>query len=391
MRSRFDVKRAFRRLVAGQAVGQSLYGFSCGPCPPVEYQPPDVMVSVSEVKSGPFETLCAHVCGRRGLKCPRDVSDEDALPVTLPCITGKDRDGRDVTEAVPVDAATFGQAEREAWLTLSDLAQVRARTAPTKGAECYRICAAGNPNRPVEQPASCSVAGGDLLCTPKTTQSFDNCKAGRVPFGLLSPDVDTRSEADRFWLFTQHMEAASVFAFGELAESLEHYGAPGTLVARCLAAADEEREHARLAEAELRARGLAPSAVRRCPHGSLTLLDVALHNAAEGCVSESLAALFALHEAAANEEPSLRAFFAKVAADEAEHAQLAWDLHRWFMEALSEPERRQLSSHLETAAVDARNNAATPCALFDMKACQRLAAGLLDDVLAHVREGRVAA
>ncbi len=393
MRSRrFDVKQAFRRLVAGQALGQTLYGFSCGPCPSVDYQPPDTLVTETEVRSGPLERLCSHVCGRRDLKCPEEVSDPSPLPVAFSCLVGRKVDGRDETESVPVDASTFGPAEREAWLTLSDLEQVKARAQPTAGAECYRICAASPASKTALRPASCFVAMGSLSCTPPLAKTLDSCgPAGRVPLGLLPARTEVAGELARFWLGTQHLEAASVFAFAELADTLEQNGAPYELVARCRSAAEEEREHARFAEVELRARGLVPAPVRRRPPDAPTLLDVALHNAAEGCVNESVAALLALHESTVHVEPSVRAFFREVAEEEAEHAQLAWDLHGWFIETLSADDARALVRHLDAAAARARRTPLEWVTLFDARERQKLTIGLVEQMFTHTREYNEAA
>lgn len=54
-----------------------------------------------------------------------------------------------------------------------------------------------------------------------------------------------------------------------------------------------------------------------------------------GCVSETWAALLAHHQAARAHEPSVRSAFTEIARDETRHAQLAWDLHEWFLSQLA--------------------------------------------------------
>ncbi len=384
---RLDVKQLFRRLVAGHAVGQ-LYGISCGPCAPIEYQPPDVTVSESQVTNEPLSILCEHVCGGKALTCAGASPPTTPLPTSFPCRDGVDEDGRAKTVDVAVDAATFGPEEREAWLTLSELAQVKAvktGSGPAPGAECRRICKSASSSEGANLPVSCSFANREVVCTPPTRQSVDNCAAGRVPFGLVAPRADTRDEAERFWILTQHMEAASVLAFEELAETLAHHGAPADLVARCIVAAAQEQEHARLAERELRARGLVPVIVRRAPPAPASLLEVALHNAAEGCITETRAALLAIYESQANPEPAVRAFFERVATDETEHAQLAWDLHAWFLATLSRGAARALTAHLEECARAAGRTSTAGSTLFDAAARHELAIGIFEEVLEHSR------
>ena len=68
-------------------------------------------------------------------------------------------------------------------------------------------------------------------------------------------------------------------------------------------------------------------------------LDIARHNAVEGCVHEAFAALVAALIARRGTAPVLRRIYARIAADEARHGQLAWDLHDWLMPRLSARQR----------------------------------------------------
>lgn len=67
-----------------------------------------------------------------------------------------------------------------------------------------------------------------------------------------------------------------------------------------------------------------------------TLLSIAIHNAVEGCVSETWAAMMAQIQAERAETPELRALFSTIARDEITHGQLAWDLHAWLLEQLDD-------------------------------------------------------
>ena len=68
------------------------------------------------------------------------------------------------------------------------------------------------------------------------------------------------------------------------------------------------------------------------------MLEAALHNAVEGCVNETWAAVLASLKAGHAHSAPLRAAYASIATDEADHAQLAWDLHAWFATQLNPDE-----------------------------------------------------
>lgn len=124
------------------------------------------------------------------------------------------------------------------------------------------------------------------------------------------------------------LEALSVVAFEELALQLVAHGAPEALIARCRAAADDERRHARWigllagAEPPLPAAGVS---------ADLDLEALATHNAVEGCVHETWSALGAHVRAARATHAVVRAVYARIAVDETRHGQLAWDLHAWLL------------------------------------------------------------
>jgi hypothetical protein len=75
---------------------------------------------------------------------------------------------------------------------------------------------------------------------------------------------------------------------------------------------------------------------------------MARHNAIEGCVFEAWSALVCAHRAKFGEE-SLRPTYSRVARDEIGHAQLSWDIHRWFLSQLSDEEREILANEQRRA------------------------------------------
>lgn len=175
---------------------------------------------------------------------------------------------------------------------------------------------------------SCTTSSQERVARPPT--------CGRRPHALQDVAIAIDSRAD--WLAAvAHLEAASVVAFEHLARALALHGAPAELVARCHAAADDERVHAALMGALARREGACVPAMRTDPSPT-DLLAVALHNATEGCVHEAFAAILAAHQAR-HAPDALRAAFVRIADDECVHGQLAWDVHAWLVGRLSASER----------------------------------------------------
>lgn len=176
---------------------------------------------------------------------------------------------------------------------------------------------------------------GHVTCTGEGIEYY--CM-GRRPLGHRAKRPRGGTALGRALAGFAQLEGASVVAFEELAGALEGFGAPVALVSRCRAAADDERHHARWMGAlahQLGARVPAPSARRVRP----TLAAVAAHNAVEGCVHESWAAVEAAWQASTAPDRLLRTVAARIARDEAAHGQLAWDLQAWLLSRL--PPRSQ--------------------------------------------------
>jgi hypothetical protein len=69
-----------------------------------------------------------------------------------------------------------------------------------------------------------------------------------------------------------------------------------------------------------------------------------MENAVEGCVREAHGALVAAFQATHASEASVRAAFAKIAVDEAEHAELSFALDTWLSAQLAPAERLQVDA-----------------------------------------------
>lgn len=165
------------------------------------------------------------------------------------------------------------------------------------------------------------------------------CTGGRRPIGHIEHPLSSRG-LPAFLAHGARLEAASVLAFSQLADRLQAWGAPGTLVDRCREAAVEEAQHAELLGALASAAGndVEPATQH---HVAVDLLGAALDNAVEGCVREAWSALACAVSARRARTSALRIAYERLAVDEAGHAQLAWDLHQWFMEQVS-PDQRDI-------------------------------------------------
>jgi hypothetical protein len=153
--------------------------------------------------------------------------------------------------------------------------------------------------------------------------SFGTC-LGRRPFAWDAPSAFDGMVDGTLARFVA-LEHASITAFIELGDQLSQHGASPALIDRCRWAAADERRHVEL----LVSLGAPRPGATLDASGAASLLAIALHNAVEGCVHETWAALLAADQAERAPDPRVRATFARIARDEAEHGQLAWDIHAW--------------------------------------------------------------
>ena len=209
----------------------------------------------------------------------------------------------------------------------------------------------------IDDAADTAGVVGSLYCDGTEIEYY--CE-GRRPLGHV--EAPAAEGLAGYLAGAAHLEAASVLAFEELAGQLERWGAPAALVSRCRLAADEERAHAVAVGGLATALGGAPP-TPACTPAPEDLYSAALHNAVEGCVHETWAALMAWCKASRATTPELRRIYAELAGDESGHAQLAWDLHAWMLGRLDPTQRASviqaqaeaLARLPERAAWQARN------------------------------------
>lgn|GEM_PF-772602 len=187
---------------------------------------------------------------------------------------------------------------------------------------------------------------GELTQVSQVTEkrADSNCVVGRRPRGLCPPRREQNQRSSAGYLArAAELEAASVPAFEQLGEELARLGAPKFLCWRAYAAAQDERRHARVVSRLARRYGAEPELRRVQPRAPLSVEQLALENAQEGCVREAFGALVGAWQALHATDPRVRAAYAVIAKEEARHAALSFRVARWADTQLSAAQRRRVA------------------------------------------------
>jgi hypothetical protein len=146
-------------------------------------------------------------------------------------------------------------------------------------------------------------------------------------------DPVTRAALAASWTREAGFEHASVASFARLALELLAVGAPAELVRDAQRAMGDEIHHAELGFALASAYAGAPVGPgAMAMEGALartSLAGVAAAAVREGCIGETVAALLVEEARDRAEDPAVRAALTVIAADEADHAAMAWRLVAW--------------------------------------------------------------
>jgi hypothetical protein len=240
------------------------------------------------------------------------------------------------------ETLVFNMYARQRWLMSSYSMGGGVRYLPTFGE--LGICSDGRPFRAGDGQA-------------QTAQLL-----GAQTSGTASPEA-------RRWARRAAEECASVPAFLQLAHELLGLDAPIALVARALDAAEEELGHT-WAASRLASRfggtTLVATPPRFSPRAALprprALERLARESWADGWLNEGLAARIAAAEADASHDAEETAVCARIAREEAGHAELAFDVLRWLsreapevigaaLAAANEPLTASLDSQLGDGAL----------------------------------------
>jgi hypothetical protein len=155
------------------------------------------------------------------------------------------------------------------------------------------------------------------------------------------------------WSRDAAAEHASIASFARFTLELLALAAPADLVLASQQAGHDEVEHAvacfqvasRFAGHKLGPTALDVSGIELARElGAVTAATVR-----EGCVGETFSALVAEARHAGAEDPQLREVLARIAQDEARHAQLGWRFTAWALERGGNPIRQIVIGELEDA------------------------------------------
>lgn len=182
-------------------------------------------------------------------------------------------------------------------------------------------------------------ACGAWGCTSGTCRPFQDAGAwllqcsvsctGRRPQGMAGSGPKPGTPVAVYLAEMARLEAASVHAFRHLKRELVAHGAPRALVRAAERAARDEIRHARMAAALTRRYGSAPAPQEMKALPIRSLEAMAIENAVEGCVRETLGALIATWQAACAKDPVIRSALTRIARDETRHAALAFRIDGW--------------------------------------------------------------
>lgn len=264
---------------------------------------------------------------------------------------------------------------------------------------CYEVtvtdeCCYG-PNCPVAgRPL---VAGGVALLAPavRGDTGWAAVSGDRGHAGLAEHE---RAALAGAWLHDAREEHASIASFGRFSLELLAFGAPPELVAAAHAAALDEIRHARACftlASRYAGEPLGPGAFP-LPSPLPISGDLAAFAASaveEGCVGETIAALFAAERRAAASDHEVCAALDAIVREEALHAELAWRSVRWALAQGGEAVRRAVEQAFLRAAArasaasgdaappDARPEALAAHGLLPPEAMRRAASRAIAEVI----------
>jgi hypothetical protein len=196
---------------------------------------------------------------------------------------------------------------------------------------------------------------GQELRAAKTI-ARDDWHAGPAP-DPVDLDQELCAALAREWETDARLEHASIASFARLTLELLALGAPSELVALSQAASIDEIEHARLCFALAsrygeRAVGPGPLDVQGALPASVDLSVLAAETVREGCVGETLAAFLASEQLERARDSQVRRALARIASDEARHAELSWKIVQFAIANGGDRVARAVASAFEQAGAE---------------------------------------
>lgn len=171
----------------------------------------------------------------------------------------------------------------------------------------------------------------------------------------------TRTWLAEAWLRDGLEEHASIAAFARFTMMLLAVGAPPEIVVASQRASIDEVRHAKecfalAARYGASPRGPAPLSIEGAVVGTPSLVELAALTAEEGCIGETLGAAVAAEQAERATDPRAKAILARIARDEARHAELAWRFVAWAVARGGEPVRAAVARAIDRAVTATRAN-----------------------------------
>ena len=269
----------------------------------------------------------------------------DGTPITAP----QEHKGSILVKHI----TTIQQSNQEISCTL--LCQQSVMNSPiTQGSYLIQDCSEDRVENWQElvQQGNPTVSVGEITCQliPKPPPRVIK---GRAPLCSTEEMHEVSDLASHFTRQAQE-EAISIFSFAELHNILCAHEAPKQLQERCIQALREEQAHTRMAIALCEKYGGSAPTIRTPQQKTVSLFNAARHNALVGCIQETWAAV--LEEYQAQHTQKHFRTQSRIAKDEASHAQLAWDIHDFFMSQLSKEEQAlmiaQMNTFLSSQSID---------------------------------------
>lgn len=192
-------------------------------------------------------------------------------------------------------------------------------------------------------------AGVGLRSSTPFSPLLQQCIIEGRPLRSDGGAIVAQAKIEDEWLCATQSEHASVFAFAELARALVAAEAPPALITRALNAGEDELRHT-IGSAKMALKH-AKNAIFTPPHfeprqtfetGLAAYKRLAVESWLDGCLNEGVAAKAAELDAVITRDRDVRQLKTTIAREEAEHAQLAWDVLRWSIDRGGDEVRHEL-------------------------------------------------
>lgn len=153
---------------------------------------------------------------------------------------------------------------------------------------------------------------------------------------------ETADDLGGYFARAAQEEMTAIFAFQEMFQNLQAFGAPKRLLDDCEKAISDEKRHLIMMSNMAKRHGCTSATIKLPKQNKASLFELAKHNAIAGCIEETWSALVAEYQSKHTKHYSK--LFAILAEDEIFHAQLSWDIHSWLMSKLSNNERDEITA-----------------------------------------------